>query len=143
MAHSLEARVPFLDFRVVELAMRMPSSAKIKNGRNKAVLRSAFAELIGDTIAERDKHGFALPMHDWITNQLRPLITDRLAVDGLRDCPWLSPYTVRAVLDAHYSGRSRFEREIWMLYVLVSWFSGCSPSQSYGAGGESVRRQDA
>ncbi|UCH84544.1 MAG: asparagine synthase (glutamine-hydrolyzing) [Candidatus Latescibacterota bacterium] len=125
MAHSLEARVPFLDYRIVELAMRMPSSAKIKNGRNKAVLRSAFADLIGDAIAERDKHGFALPMHDWITNQLRPLINDRLTPHGLRDCPWLASDTVSVLLDAHYSGRSRFEREIWMLYVLVSWFSQC------------------
>jgi asparagine synthase (glutamine-hydrolysing) len=132
MAHSLEARVPFLDYRVVELAMRMPSSVKIKNGRNKAVLRSAFGDLIGDTLSGRSKHGFALPMHDWLSTELRPLIDDRLGPGGLSECPWLSSGSVRAVLDAHYSGRARLEREIWMLYVLVSWFSEPHTSIEYG-----------
>jgi asparagine synthase (glutamine-hydrolysing) len=123
MAHSLEARVPFLDYRVVELAMRMPSSVKIRNHRSKTVLRTAFDNLLGDTIAGREKHGFALPMHDWLATELRPLIEDGLGPRGLAGCPWLSSDAVRAVLNAHFAGHSRFEREIWMLYVLTSWFS--------------------
>ncbi|MEJ2721902.1 MAG: asparagine synthase (glutamine-hydrolyzing) [bacterium] len=137
MAHSLEARVPFLDFRVVELAMRMPSEVKIRGQRDKAVLRSAFGTLLGDTIAGREKHGFSLPMGDWLSAELRPLVENSFGGKGPERCPWISADGVRAVVNAHFSGRSRFEREIWMLYVLTAWFSEAESGHSKTAASSS------
>jgi asparagine synthase (glutamine-hydrolysing) len=120
MAYSLEARVPFLDYRVAELAMRMPAGVKIRDRVGKVVLREAFRELVGDELIDRRKHGFNLPMRDWVKRELGPLIQDSLG--RLDDLPWLEPRAVHALFDAHDGRRGDLSRQIWSLFVLVEWF---------------------
>jgi asparagine synthase (glutamine-hydrolysing) len=122
MAHSLEARVPFLDYRVVELAMRMPSALKWRHGKGRTVLRSAFEDLIGQELAQRQKQGFALPLDTWLRNELKPLLDETLGASGLRDTAWVSPDTVGRLIGMHDAGRSDVGRALWTLYVLVGWF---------------------
>lgn len=123
MAHSLEARVPFLDWRVAELAFRMPSELKLDGKVGKACLREAFKELLGEQFEKREKHGFNLPMHEWMRDQLRPLVTSSL----LDDTPeWLDRASCAALLDAHATGRAQLERALWCLFVLTSWFRTAS-----------------
>ncbi|UCE01301.1 MAG: hypothetical protein JSW67_08320, partial [Candidatus Latescibacterota bacterium] len=126
MAHGLEARVPFLDYRVVELAMRMPSALKWRNGSGRMVLRSAFEALIGQELAQRKKQGFALPLDAWLRNELRPLLDETLAASGLRDTPWLRRDAVGRLIGMHDAGRSDVGRALWTLYVLVGWFGEAS-----------------
>ncbi len=119
MAWSLEARVPFLDHRVVELAFAMPAAQKVDGSAGKLVLRSAFAELLGPGLAQRGKHGFDLPMDQWLRGPLRPLLLESFA--DLRDLPWLDPAPLQALWRAH-DGGARNERALWMVCVLAGWW---------------------
>jgi len=120
MAHSLEARVPFLDYRVVELAMSMPSKFKRRGGQSKAVLREAVRPLIHDTIADRDKHGFSLPIDKWFRNGLRSLVDESIA-SVRKEVPWLSEPIMRQRMVAHIGGAS-VGRELWTLVALIEWY---------------------
>ena len=133
MAHSLEARVPFLDHRVAELAFRMPASVKLRKGSGKAVLREACAELLGEELVGREKHGFDLPMGRWVRNELRPLIEATLGKGALPQTPWLHADGVAALLDAHARGRGDLERPIWSLFVLAAWFREIDRTKSHAS----------
>ena len=65
MAHSIEARVPFLDHDVVEFATRLPSSYKLREGVGKALLKDAAAPYLDRSIIDRRKQGFGAPMEEW------------------------------------------------------------------------------
>src|ERR1700738_1293627 len=65
MAHSVEARVPFLDHDVVEFATRLPASYKLKDGVGKSVLKKAAAPYLDDDLVYRKKQGFGAPMEEW------------------------------------------------------------------------------
>ncbi len=130
MAHSLEARVPFLDHRLVELAASMPADRKIHDGRGKAVLRAAFADLLGPELCQRPKHGFDLPMDQWLRHELRPLLAESFA--DLGDVPFLAPERVDAVWRAHDRG-ARLERQLWSLCVLIGWWRNLRATVTDGA----------
>lgn len=70
MGVGLEARVPFLDHRFVELAMGIPSAMKIKNGTPKYILKKAVRGLIPDELIDRNKQGFDVPVHEWFFDRL-------------------------------------------------------------------------
>jgi asparagine synthase (glutamine-hydrolysing) len=89
MAFSLEARVPLLDYRVVEFASRIPAGLKMCRQVGKWIFRSAFRELIGPELADRGKMGFGVPMGRWIRGQLRPLLDECLSRSSLAHTPWL------------------------------------------------------
>ena len=122
MAHSLEARVPFLDYRVVEHAMTMPDNVKIRDQELKVVLRKAAAGIIGEEPANRKKHGFNLPLSRWFRSELRVMVDERLGRDSIARVPWINLEAVEAVLQAHSAGRGDFSRQIWLIMVLVTWF---------------------
>ncbi len=79
MAWSIEARVPFLDHRLVEFAVSLPIELKLSGGVTKSVLRRGLAGLVPDAVLNRnDKLGFNAPLADWLTGQLRPMVERRL-----------------------------------------------------------------
>ena len=78
MGNSLEVRVPFLDHEVVEFANSLETAFKInKNGR-KRILKDSFKEFLPDDIAQRPKHGFEVPMQDWLKNELMPILDEKI-----------------------------------------------------------------
>ncbi|MCP3990858.1 MAG: asparagine synthase (glutamine-hydrolyzing) [Actinomycetia bacterium] len=80
MAWSVEARVPFLDHRLVEFAVGLPTEFKLIDGTTKSVLRHGLRGLVPDPVLDRDnKLGFTTPMVDWLSGELRPMIARRLA----------------------------------------------------------------
>jgi len=105
MAHSLEARVPFLDHRVAEWAARLPDDLKIRSGRTKWILRSAFHDDIPDEIVRRPKQGFDLPLAGWIRGVLRPMTEEMLAPERLRRWEGLDAEAVREMLASHLGGK--------------------------------------
>ena len=74
MAHGLECRQPFLDYRVVELAARMPGRWKFRHGRGKRILRQAFGDLLPTTIQRRPKMGFGVPLDHWFRHELKDYV---------------------------------------------------------------------
>ena len=76
MAHSLEARTPFLDYRVVEFAARVPSQQKIRGLETKWLLKRCMEKKLPHDILYRKKEGFSIPMKNWLRKELRPLMED-------------------------------------------------------------------
>jgi asparagine synthase (glutamine-hydrolysing) len=78
MGVSLEGRVPFLDHRFVEYAMRIPESVKTRDGVLKYILKKSVRGLIPDSVIDRPKQGFGVPVHEWLLTGLGDLVRDEL-----------------------------------------------------------------
>lgn len=122
MAHGLEARVPFLDHRVVEFAMRLPDQSKFTLRVLKRFLKEAFAGLLPASILHRRKHGFQVPLDEWLRGPLRDLARDVLSENALRAHGLFRPETVRSLLDGHESRQRNWSREIFGLMVFQMWY---------------------
>ncbi|RKY26579.1 MAG: asparagine synthase (glutamine-hydrolyzing) [Planctomycetota bacterium] len=121
MAHGLEVRSPFLDHRVVEFGMNLPDAFKIKRGRGKRILRSAFADLLPREIAKRGKMGFAVPVGRWLREELREMAHD-LLMDGLLvGRHIICREALETLLADHMAGRADNGQRLWALLVLEKW----------------------
>jgi len=122
MAHGLETRSPFLDYRLAEWALRLPEEQRIgAGGELKTVLRAAARKTFGPAIADRPKWGFSIPIHDWIRGEMGDTVRDLLSAESLGRTGILDPTGVGAIVDDHFSGRRSYGFEIWGLAVLVAW----------------------
>jgi len=120
MANSLEVRAPFLDYRIVEFAARLPSSWKISGGEKKIILRNTFGRLLPENVLNRPKQGFTVPLDGWFRNELR-----RFAEIHLLEDPSLAQYlsldVVRRVWDEHQKGKLPHGTLLWSLLMLALW----------------------
>jgi asparagine synthase (glutamine-hydrolysing) len=121
MAVSLEARVPFLDNEVLDLALAMPSRLKWKGRTRKWVLKQAYADALPPTILAREKQGFSIPLKSWLRAEWQPLMRDLLAPDGLRRDGIFEPATVVRWMDEHASGLRNRSHALWALMVFQLW----------------------
>lgn len=124
MAHSLECRSPFLDHRVVELALELPINRKLRlrEGRSKVLLKEAFAELLPPSIAKRPKMGFGVPLDRWfrgeLKTELREVLLDPVALGrGL-----FRPEIVLRMIEEHTNGSRDYAYRLWTLLMLELWF---------------------
>ena len=124
MAHSLEARGPFLDHRVVELALAMPAAHKLRlrGGRSKVVLKGAFADLLPPAIRTRPKMGFGVPLDRWFRGPLRDHLAEVLLDPRALGRDLFRPDAVRALIDDHHAGRRDHAYRLWALLMLELWF---------------------
>lgn len=127
MAYSLEVRVPFLDYRLVELAAQMPAGLKRRDRIGKVIIRETFADRLGETLIGRRKHGFNLPIDQWLRGLMRPLAEETLAA-GLDRMSWINRMAVEEIVDAHMRGKANMWRQVWMLLTLAAWFAGAGDS---------------
>ncbi len=119
MAFSREARLPFLDHRLVEFVYSLPSDQLVRNGAAKVLLRRAMRGVIPDAIADRmDKVGFATPERDWFTGPLGPWLEASLAALKRRDI--VSPAAIEAQWRRFIGGRGR-SGNVWRLANLEVW----------------------
>ena len=129
MAHGLEAREPYLDYRVVELSARMPTSLKLHRLRHKKhILKQTLRGRVPDEVLFRKKQGFNVPKALWLHHGLRDFATEVLSSARVKATNVLEPSVVTGVLDAHFSGRADRSHEIWSLLVLSLWFDQFKPA---------------
>jgi len=105
MAASLEARVPFLDHHVVELAMRIPPSVLLRGGEPKHLLRQSLARVLPPELARRRKRGMTAPRHGWLRGTLPDFARDALSPSALRDSGYFDAGAVNRLLEAHRAAR--------------------------------------
>ncbi len=124
MAHSLECRGPFLDHRVVEMALALPVGRKLRlrGGRSKVALKAAFADLLPPPIRTRPKMGFGVPIDRWfrgeLKDELRAVLLDPISLDrGI-----FRPEAVRTLIEEHESGLRDHAYRLWALLMLELWF---------------------
>ena len=84
MATSLEARAPFLDQDVIELAFRMPGRMKLRGNTRKYILKEAMKGILPPSILHRPKEGFSIPVKNWLRRELRPLMQELLCEERVR-----------------------------------------------------------
>ena len=121
MAHSLEARCPLLDYRVVELAASWPAALKYRFGRGKRILQQAFGELLPREVFTRRKMGFGVPLDAWLRAELAPLTDELLSADAVSRRGWFRPQAVQRLIAEHRTRRFDHSARIWALIVLESW----------------------
>ncbi len=139
MAFGIEARVPFLDVRLVELAMRLPDRLRVERGVTKSVLRRAMAgRLPGEVTGRRDKVGFEVPQRAWLAASRRE-VSDLVRDGQIVQRGWVSPDEVERVIEDGFGG-GRGTNHLWRLFVVEAWLRSTWPSPS-GTGGQSTWEQ--
>jgi asparagine synthase (glutamine-hydrolysing) len=128
MAVSLETRVPYLDHRVVEFAWRLPFGLKIRNGETKWILRQLLYRHVPRNLIERPKMGFGVPIDSWLRGPLRGWAEELLDERRLRDEGIFRPEPIRAVWQAHLSGRINEQYRLWVILMFQSWLEATRAS---------------
>src|SRR5439155_3993872 len=105
MAHSLEARVPFLDSVVTNFAFGLPAKHKIRGLSKKVLLRKAAGPLLPREIVHGRKRGFSIPAAAWLRGELEPFARETLARDVLRRQGFFKSDVVSRLIDEHIAGR--------------------------------------
>ncbi|MCC9605593.1 asparagine synthase (glutamine-hydrolyzing) [Blastopirellula sp. JC732] len=121
MAHALEVRQPFLDYRLVEYAAALPISRKYSRGRGKQILRKVFGDRLPKEIWNRPKMGFGVPLDYWFRHELKELLTDSLLSEKALSRGLFREETVRELLDEHMSNQFDHSARLWALLVLELW----------------------
>lgn len=121
MAPSLEARVPFLDHKVMEFAAAIPTSLKLKGLTTKYILKKSVADLLPEKILTRGKEGFSIPIKNWIMNELRPLLLDTLSEKRVKKRGYFQPQYVQQLVQEHLDGRENHSHRLWALMVFEIW----------------------
>jgi len=124
MAHALECRSPFLDHRVVELALALPRNRKLKlrRGQTKLILKQAFADLLPPAIQTRSKMGFSVPLDRWFRGPLAGELREMLLDPGCKIHQLFRLDAITRLIDEHTSGQSDHAYRLWSLLMLELWF---------------------
>ncbi len=121
MAHSLEARVPYLDPVVAELALALPTRHKVRGAAKKRLLRRAAAPLIPREILHARKRGFSIPAAAWLRGEMKPLAEELLAPGRTRSQGYFEPSFVSSLLEEHVARRQDHSRQLWGLMSFSLW----------------------
>jgi asparagine synthase (glutamine-hydrolysing) len=122
MASSIEARVPFLDHKLIEFTMRIPTPLKIRDGRGKYLLRLAMRGIVPEAVIERPKQGFGAPVREWLTGELYAPARDGVLGSRLRDEALLDYDLIGRMFEAHRDRRRDHSWHLWTLYNLSRWY---------------------
>lgn len=117
MSVGLEARSPFLDTELIELAFRLPSDLKMKGGALKWLLKEAYRGPLGPNVLDRQKHGFGVPVGRWWSGPLRPWLSELFGPEA-RVRTWLDGAAVERLLAEHLEGHRDHGQRIFALVQL-------------------------
>ena len=134
MAASLELRPPFLDHAVAELAFRLPTSVKLRDGRGKWVVKQVARRYLPAEIVDRRKVGFRVPLDRWFRDDLSAMARDLLLDPGSFVASALDNTAVRQLVGRHISGRSDESARLWNLLSLEVWHEAWTRSTSTAVG---------
>ena len=121
MAVSLEARVPYLNKDLVELAFRLPDKLKIHKGKTKVLLKQIAARHVPARCVYRQKEGFSIPIKNWLGTQFRPLMDELLCSTRIRNAGLFNPQTIETLKQQHLSGHANHSHLLWSLIVFEAW----------------------
>jgi asparagine synthase (glutamine-hydrolysing) len=127
MAHSLEARVPYLDHRFFEFSARLDPALKQNGETRKYLLKKLAEKYLPHEIVHRTKQGFVMPLSEWLTGQLKDETLAMLSPQGLGRRGLLRPEALQKLLDQHYRGSKNHSGRLWGLLMLEKWFARHEP----------------
>ncbi|MCI5056167.1 MAG: asparagine synthase (glutamine-hydrolyzing) [Flavobacteriales bacterium] len=119
MAHGVEARVPFMDHKLVEFVATAPADIKFKNGELKRLLKKSFKNEIPNAILNRkDKMGFPVPLNKWMQGEIREYILDIFSSKRAKERPFVN---TDVIIDS-LTNEGNFGRKTWGLLSLEMWY---------------------
>jgi asparagine synthase (glutamine-hydrolysing) len=121
MATSLEARVPYLDNDVIDLALSIPADLKVRGGVRKWILKTAFAGRLPPQILSRGKEGFSMPMKSWLNGTWNGLMHELLSAANLASEGIFEARYVGELMSQHESGAQNHSHTLWALMVYHLW----------------------
>jgi asparagine synthase (glutamine-hydrolysing) len=122
MATSLEARVPYLDHRLVEFAFSLPPHLKMSGFRTKLLLKNTFWDDLPIEVQNRDKQGFSIPIKNWIRTDLKSMMLDLLSYERLSSQGYFNPDYVEGLVREHLEGLENHSHKLWALMVFQLWY---------------------
>ena len=132
MAHSLEARVPYLDTKLVELAARLPSDVKLRRFSKKWILKRALATYVPPSILQAKKRGFNVPVATWLRKELHDMVGDVLSPAALRRTGLFEPTYVQRLIQEHDAMQADHSRPLWTLLVFMNWYDMWQQTRAAG-----------
>jgi asparagine synthase (glutamine-hydrolysing) len=121
MAYGLEARTPFLDYRVVEYVRSLPLALRAGGPGGKYLLRKLLARYVPAALFERPKHGFTVPIRAWLRAELRAPLEERLRDGELIKSGFMRAPAVQRLLAEHAAGRRNHENMLWAMLMFEQW----------------------
>src|SRR6478672_3166649 len=122
MAHSLEARVPFLDSVITNFAFTLATKHKVRGLSKKVLLRKAAEPLLPREVVHGRKRGFSIPAAAWLRGELAPFARATLSPETLRSQGFFQPVPVTRLLDEHVAGAEDWSRQLWGLLSFTLWY---------------------
>jgi asparagine synthase (glutamine-hydrolysing) len=122
MAHSLEARAPFLDHELVSYALSLPQHLKIAGGETKKVLKEAVGHLLPTEVVHRPKQGFRVPLPEWLAGPLSAWAAERLFSRKARELDFLDFDYIERLWHRHRTRQADHSFALWCLINLFSWY---------------------
>ena len=117
MAHSLEVRVPFLDYQFVEATAAIPTELKLAGAEGKAVLKKALEPNLPHEVLYRTKMGFAVPLDIWFRDSLKERMAQAVAGERMKDSGYFNPAALDRVVRDHHSGARDYSATLWSLLM--------------------------
>lgn len=127
MAHSLEARVPYLDHGFIDFCARLPGHLKLRDGQTKWLLKRLALRHLPDAIVNRRKQGFVMPVGAWLNGRLAPELDAAMSRSGLAGRGLFAEGALSRLLAEHRSGRRNHGFRLWSLMMLERWFMQWAP----------------
>ncbi len=121
MANSLEARVPFLDYRLVQFIENLPTSMKLKHLTGKYLHKKALEKWLPRATVWRKKKGFANPIEHWFRDTMRPFVDECLLAPDSAAARYFDRAYIRRLLDLDRTGKEQFRRHIYLLVSFELW----------------------
>lgn len=122
MAFSIEARVPFLDYRLVEYVFGLPNDLKLRQGYTKAILRDAMLGIVPTTVLRRtDKMGFVTPEDLWFRGPLQGYVREILTSGSFKTRGYVNAPRALQLFDKHCAGDINISQAIWRWINLELW----------------------
>lgn len=121
MATSLEARVPFLDHRIVEFALSVPQDLKIRKLKTKYILKRMARGMLPDNIINKPKQGFSIPMKNWLKGPVKPLMIEMLSYDRIKRQGIFNPNYIENLIKEHLENKNNHSHKLWGLILFQLW----------------------
>jgi asparagine synthase (glutamine-hydrolysing) len=121
MAHSLEARCPFLDQELMDFANRVPFSFKLRGLTSKYILKKAVAGMVPREIIHRKKHGFGVPVGHWFRTSLKDYVRDSLLSPEALRRGYFREEALRHLIEEHQRGKRDHGHRLWALLTFETW----------------------
>lgn len=121
MSVSLETRVPFLDYELIEFAWNVPSDLKYRNNTSKWLLRQVLYNYVPQTLIDRPKMGFGVPMATWLKGPLKKWAESLINDETLITNSFIDVEKVKLSWNLFLKGDNRLQHPIWLVLIYISW----------------------